>query len=300
MSFRLRLNLAVIVVLFSAVTAQARLPGLLSCTATAVPPVVRAEGIAELVGDIILACQSGGGGPGPNVIINASISLNVNITNNKGFEVSQEITDAAMIVNENNCTDPQASPVFGVCGAPNPAVQDPQHGILRNVNRLEWDTINFPVPGASIPGGNHPSTTTLRFTSLRANASQLGIPDQPSFPGPQVLAFVSLTGPTNIPINNNVLTVAVPILGMISNVTETASGLQCFDGESHAAIEIEEGFATAFKGQGSATFNPGNTQFESGYFAPGSQNGAGASQGTRLHLTLSNVPAGPPLRCSTS
>ena len=28
--------------------------GLVTCTATAVPPVVRAEGIAELVGDVVL------------------------------------------------------------------------------------------------------------------------------------------------------------------------------------------------------------------------------------------------------
>jgi hypothetical protein len=49
--------LALAVVGSSVAQAQAPLLGLVACSATAVPPVVRAEGIAELVGDI---------GEGPN------------------------------------------------------------------------------------------------------------------------------------------------------------------------------------------------------------------------------------------
>src|SRR5690606_17016629 len=41
---------------FGSSMAQAQTTGLVSCTATAVPPVVRAEGIAELVGVVVLAC----------------------------------------------------------------------------------------------------------------------------------------------------------------------------------------------------------------------------------------------------
>jgi len=260
MRFRFRLVFVLFAILLAAVKAQAQLPGLISCTASAVPPVVRAEGISEAVGDIVLSCIGDSSIVGPNLAISASLSLNVNITNHKGFEASSEITDAVMIVNENNCTDPQPTPVFGVCGSANPAVQDPQHGLLADVNRLEWEPFSFPVPGAAVPGGGtHPLVTTLRFTSIRANASQLGVPDPGTFPSEQIVAFVSLTGSINIPIGNNVLNVATPIRGMISNVTQQATGLQCFDGNTHAIVEIEEGFATAFKTKGNASFTPGNT-----------------------------------------
>ncbi len=74
----------------SAPVANAQVPslelGVITCQAVAVPPVVRAEGIAELVGDIVSTCQN----IPPAVPIgnfqayletNVSVSLNVNVTN---------------------------------------------------------------------------------------------------------------------------------------------------------------------------------------------------------------------------
>ena len=111
--------LALAVVGSSVAKAQnAPLLGLVACTATAVPPVVRAEGIAELVGDIVLTCV---GTPGANqtpslyLKTNVSVSLNVNITNNIDFGEGSDVSDAVLIINENNCTQPSALTSETVC-----------------------------------------------------------------------------------------------------------------------------------------------------------------------------------------
>ena len=79
--------------------------GVITCTAVAVPPIVRSEGIAELVGDIILTCTNtpppSGGMPVSHLVTNVNVSLNVNVTNNL-----QGHPDAVLIINENNCTAP--------------------------------------------------------------------------------------------------------------------------------------------------------------------------------------------------
>ena len=290
--------------------------GLVTCQATAVPPVVRAEGIAEIVGDIVLVCQNTGnalGDPTRNrIVTNVSVSLNVNITNNINFGEGSNVTDAVLIINENNCVDPApAGSTFGDCVTPDVRFQDPQLGTLAANNRLEWNEVDFPVPGASASGvpvadcsgggalfpgepasGCFPFVSTLRITSMRANASQLGVPDTATFPSTQITAFVSITGPTTIPVTNNVLNVAVPILGLIVTGPGAVPGLQCIDGEDAGSITLREGFATAFKTLGVPTFLPGNTQWESGYYEPESNNGGGATQATRFILRFFNIPDG--------
>jgi len=292
--------------------------GLVTCVATAVPPVVRAEGIAELVGDIVLTCQNSaipGATTGQlinTLVTNLSVSLNVNVTNNIDFGAGADVTDAVLIINENNCTAPSAvGSVFptdpGACAAPDARFQVPQYGRLAATNRLEWNEVSFPIPGASstfsggalvdapdcgVPGACFPAISTLRITSMRGNASQLGVPDSATFPSTQITAFVSITGPTTISVTNNVLNVAVPILGLIVDNGDPIVGLQCLDDEQHTEITLREGFATAFKTIGVASFFPGNTQWESGYYAPGSNNGAGASNPTRFILRFFNIPTG--------
>jgi hypothetical protein len=293
--------------------------GVITCSATAVPPVVRAEGIAEIVGDIVLACTNtppaAGGVLTAYLVSNLSVSLNVNVTNNIGFNAfNGNITDAVLVINENNSTTPVADPTAtlpGNTGTLGDAfVPLPQFGRLAANNRLEWDQVNFPVPGAprnpsdagATPGGDcaavvngcFPDITTIRITSVRANASELRVPDQAQFPSTQIQAFVSITGPTLLPITNNVLNVAVPIVGLLVDISDAVTaGLQCIDLDAEAVqITLEEGFATAFKTLGVGTFTPGNTQWESGYFAPGSNNGAGARQATRFMLRFFNIPEG--------
>jgi len=271
-------------------------PSLMTCTATAVPPVVRAEGIAELTGDIVLTCTASGGIPSqPYIVTNVSTSLNVNITNNIDFGAGDDITDAVLVINENNCDDPASFGSVTDCG-PDPRFQDPQFGRLAANNRLEWNEVAIPFPGADPDGADpiepFPDVTTLRITSVRGNASQLGVPGSATFPSTQITSFVSITGPATVPVTNNVLNVAVPILGLIVDVDAGINGLQCIEDSQTAYIELTEGFATSFKTIGVGTFTTGQTQWESGYYAPDSNNGGGASQGTRFLLRFFNIPAG--------
>jgi hypothetical protein len=237
----------------------------------------------------------------------ASVSMNVNVTNNLDFGAGSAVTDAVLIVNENNCTAPSptgsnfAAPFGTGCAGTDTRFQAPQYGVLATGNRLEWNSVDFPVPGASVTGipvadcslgGCFPAVTTIRVTSMRVNASQLGVPELPLVPSTQVIAFLSLTGPATISVQNNQLNVAVPILGLVSSWSPVALGAQCAGAELEASITAREGFATAFKTSGAPTFMPQMLRWESGYFAPGSNLGGGASQGTRLLLQFFDVPVG--------
>jgi hypothetical protein len=300
--------------------------GTISCVATATPVTVRAEGIAELVGDIVLTCTNlvpAAGGTFRNYLTtNISVSLAaVNVTNNINFGQGTNVLDTSLIVNGNNTidlgsgafvagTESTPTPTFPLAGSGlDERFQRPQYGVLAASNRVEWNGMQFPVPGApnsiatppadcagdftNTPTGCFPFTTNIRITSMRANASQLGVPGQATFPSTQVTAFVSITGETLPPITNNVLNVAVPLLGLLTDVDGAVAGLQCVDEDGVTVdVELEEGFATAFKTLGVASSAPGDTQDESGYFAPGSNNGGGASQATRFIARFFNIPEG--------
>ena len=96
----------VLMMLLSAGAASAQSPvdpaelGVITCSSVAVPPIVRAEGIAELVGDIIISCTNipptTGGTLVSHLVTNISVSLNVNVTNNL-----QDHPDAVLVINEN-------------------------------------------------------------------------------------------------------------------------------------------------------------------------------------------------------
>ena len=318
----------VLMTLLGTGAASAQVPpanlGVITCNAVAVPPIVRAEGIAELLGDIVIICintpPSVGGVPVTELVTNFSVSQNVNNTNNLQ---SADFTDAVLIINENNCVDPVfvggsgigvGSPSCNGSPAPDERFQDPQFGELGAATNVVWNGIHFPVPGgpsAAFPAATdctdtfvarsgavvskcNPSITVLRATSLRGNASQLGVPAIPGVPFFQIQAFVSITGPNTIPVSNNVLNVAIPLTGLLVDIDpdDAPAGLQCEEDSAHLDFIISEGFATAFKTLGTPTFTPGNTQVEAGYYAPGSLAGGGASQSTRFLLRFFNIPEG--------
>jgi hypothetical protein len=168
----------------------------------------------------------------------------------------------------------------------------------------------------------------FRITNLRANASAVGV-GASGTPG-QVTAFVSIVGPTSIPINNAQQTVGFVQRGLNVLLRDPtgASGqadagarnadevtfAQCAGRTGNtratpvAAIRFAENFATAFKVRGtfdaagnSSQTVPGSIfNTESGLFVPGLLAGSGvvstnvgvADFGTRLRAAFTNIPNG--------
>ena len=149
----------------------------------------------------------------------------------------------------------------------------------------------FPVPDGS--SGDNSPTTTLRITSVRVNASMLGVADvAPAFA--QVQADLVITGESAISVNNSQFNIGLPLRGLIVEFDDDtiAAGLQCEESEEHGSFTISEGFPTAFKTIGEPSFVIGSTvQVEAGYHSPDSGVG-GATQSTHFLLTFHNIPEG--------
>ncbi|HYM09818.1 MAG TPA: hypothetical protein VEU62_03755, partial [Bryobacterales bacterium] len=124
-------------------TALAQHPfgGLITCVANAAPSLVRAEGLAELEGDIVLVCEITGSIGAPNIPTNFNVSLNVNMTNNRGFNGNaSNVTDAVLIVNEDTSSLPAATPTPHFTG------QTPQLGLQTGNVGIAWNGVLVPVP----------------------------------------------------------------------------------------------------------------------------------------------------------
>ena len=288
--------------------------GQIRCTASSVVPIVRLEGLAERLGDIVLQCTSTvigvteAGSPDQSsgyVPVNVTVSLNTNVTNNRNFGQGDVFTDAVLVVNENNAQNPN---VESVLGGPDPSFPLPQFGVLAAANRLAWNVVLFPIPGV----GKFPRTTVLRITSIRGNPSLLG-PSGGSQQSNLVRAFVSITGQVTIPVTNNVLNIGVPNAatdveyrdganqgpaGVVEtlqcesqNITQSPFGPSFVPPTFH--IRVSEKFASALRILGGPSFNTPPGAWEAGYFAPGSgANNGGASQGSRVLARFSSIPAG--------
>ena len=186
--------------------------------------------------------------------------------------------------------------------------------------------LGIPVyPGATVSTGAVISRI-FRITNIRANASAVGT-GASGTPG-QVTAFVSIVGPTSIPVNNaqqtvgfvsrgltfSVRTVQTSLAAQITSGTRGISDLtfpQCASrtgntrGTPQAALRFAENFATAFRVRVDPAGQtvPGSIfNTESGLNVPGLASSVGATVasanvgvadfGTRLRAVFNNVPNG--------
>jgi len=304
--------LALAVVMLTVAVASAQGPAF-QCVANAgVPPIVRAEGIAELVGDLVLNCNGGiptaAGGALPQV--NVQIFLNTNITSKID---SNGYSEALLMIDEPNAADQQVCVAGSVCvvaptwwtaGASTPVnpykpYTSPVSGATvrpYNIfqgrqstgadNSLVWLGVPIDPPGTTY-------TRVIRITNVRANANQLGVSS--TLVPTQIVAFISATGTTSVPINNPQQTVAWIQQGMTFSVRNNAddggaptlnqcsstngdmfSSASTTNGCPTFRLRYAEGFASAFKTRytdgpltGSAQNNPGQIYnvSESGFFA---------------------------------
>lgn len=286
--------LAVVAVMIAmAVPASAQTPPpAFGCVANAgVPPVLRAEGLTELTGDIILNCTggqpAGQGGNAPAAVpqVNFQIFLNTNVTSRLlNSPVSEAILtiDEPVPANQRLCSPASTSPVVPCVVTPAPGnitgvnyagaspVTTPNVflGEQAGANSIVWRGIPVDAPGTT-------GTRVIRITNVRANANQLGVSSTliPS----QIITFISATSSTSIPINNPQQTTGFVLPGLSFSVRNAAndaslataglSALQCnslnkdIAGDNTKAVSavsgylrFMEGFASSFKPRNAAAF----------------------------------------------
>ena len=294
------------------------------CVANAgVPPIVRAEGIAELMGDLVLNCNNGTptavGGVVPQV--NVQIFLNTNITSKVDSDNYSEallMIDEPISVDQKVCSAKTAS--GGGCQVTaypsNPGLVYKPHGEIspNNVfqgrkaseNSIVWLGVPIDAPGTVF-------TRIIRISNVRANANQLGVSSTlvPS----QIIAYISATGTTSIPINNPQQTVAWIQTGLTFTVRKLNgdSGtpttlLQCADTNVDTfkdpnktdkycytgRLRFVEGFATAFKTRfvsGEGPYSTSDYQNNPGQIYNGSESGFWTAAVSNWPSQLS-IPAG--------
>jgi len=211
-------------------SASAQVP-VMSCATNALPSLLRAEGKAEMAGDVVLTCT--GGNPAVPVMVNFSLFLNTNVTSNLTGPGPDE-TEALLLIDE-----PQPSPAANlsngffyagqVKGTPFvPAGLAASGNVYTGSrtgasNQLFWPGIPIVPPG--------PATRIFRFTNVRV------VPPPGATNVSAVYALVSAAGPS-ISIASPVVLVGFPQQGL--KFVSTILGAQF-------KLQFTELFASAFK-----------------------------------------------------
>ena len=206
--------------LLSSLNAQTFSP--LNCVATAVPALVRLEGLAERIGDINLNCSGGT----PNGLIRGDIrliSFGGNITNK--LNPATNLLDAVLTVNTGS---------GDITTGARPEV--------RANNQFDFAGMNFNLG----PSG----TANFRITNVR-----LVPPQNPEQPFQIALAS---NGPSAIRVDNSLLTVGIATRGLLASYSSaficTVSGLPSTptfanlltSGTRFASLRFTEGFPESF------------------------------------------------------
>jgi len=274
--------------------------GPLQCTAAvAVPPQLRAEGFTELIGDIVLTCTGGTATPVGTAIptANITVSLGTNVTSRiLGNNGSSNSSEALLLIDEPGASLPAPVTGFGpaapqtLCATanlgagPGGCVEFAQNnavnggiiqtgvnsaggnganvfqGIVTGTNQVYFQGIPVLAPVTS------GAQRVFRITNVRANVN--GISGGGLAGTTQLLASISISGSTSLPINNPVqiagfvqagLTASVrnaDSSGGLTNTTTGAPFTQCaYGGPSissstptpTAVLRFAENFGTAFK-----------------------------------------------------
>jgi hypothetical protein len=326
--------------------------GPLTCNASvAVPPALRAEGLTELIGDIVITC-SGGTALTAGAIIptaNITVSLQTNVTSRLlGSGGVSNASEALLLIDEpgTNLIGPvtgfgPAAPL-GLCSTP--GVGAGTGGCVEYANSMNGFPVATAVSLGSTPGPNvfqglvsanqvtfqgipilapvsANNSRVYRITNIRANVNGIGAAGLAGVT--PLVASISISGSTSLPVNNPVLNAGFIQNGLSTayrNANQTGSlasggafGInQCSVPSSptgFSVVQFTENFGTAFKTRvaPTATYNgqsstpnqstPGTIyNSESGFVytsAAGNGYTAGlADYGTRLKAVFNNIPAG--------
>jgi len=344
--------------------------GSLQCnTSVSVPPQLRSEGLTELIGDILLTC-TGGSQLAPGTIIptaNITVSLATQVTSRLlgTAVVNGTPSEALLLIDEPGAS---ASTALGVgptlpqtlCG--NAAAGAGPGGCLQAVGTTGASLNQTQscsaatgnvctgtlTAGANVFQGlvnanqvtfngvpiNPPASNGIarvfRITNVRANVAGLGGGGLAGTT--QLVASISISGSTSLPVNNPIQIAGFVQSGLTADLrnirNDSSLGVPGFAqcaGASNGAVAVlrfSENFGTAFKVRVSPTSNPGGNgqagnpsvtqnvpgniyNSESGFVTSfGPFNGANqaglADFGTRLKAVFNNLPAGMRIFVSTT
>jgi len=283
-----------------------------ACTANAgVPPIVRAEGITELVGDLILNCTGGTFTPaGQNIPqSNVQIFLNTNVTSRTyagnlseailtidepfpGTETPNPPTAGAatgsattqlgcQAINSANCQITSVGAGVGATGSYNGSAQHYNvfQGMQNGPSQVVWLGVPIDAPGSA-------GTRVIRITNVRANACQLGVSS--TLIPTQIQMFIAVNGSQQVTINAPQQVVAFIQPGLIAT-NKSGGFVQCVNINGNVlsssaaigqggtlAVTATEGFASSFKVRNFAQLFVGGTSSTAPYgtapSSPGLQN----------------------------
>jgi len=250
-----------------------------SCTVSAVPTIIRTEGVAEFVGDVLLTCS--GDIPGANgsaLIANIRLQLpGARVTSKlvsgttNDIGTSAAISEATLLLDDTHpwvaCSSNPSAPNFDPSCSTNPGLYALDSSILmpkgyqsvgppfvaqpdgsQNVyqaiqitdNELEWQGVVLMPAGSALP------YRTIRLTNVRGYL--IG-----AMSGQIIQAKVNIIADSSIPLApTNVVTVAEYREGLIATFTPSTNNI-CFSNTAQTYalnninVNLREGFATAFR-----------------------------------------------------
>lgn len=314
-------------------TASAQIQGQptpFTCVANAgTPPTVRAEGLTELVGDLVLTCTGGQPTPAGQRVpqVNIQIFLNTNITSRLvGGTTANRFNEAILFIDEPNSPVNPNTPLLncGATGAPdNDLIQGPGVCAITSTGNPA-QTYDGTVGGSTYGTGrpnvfqarqapssilgsttqnsiawlgvplDPPGTTTtriLRIANVRANANQLGVAS--SLTGFSAITMsVSISGATSVAINNQQQVVAFILPGLAATADSVRRLVQCNDANWN---DNTGAFTSAFATEYRRSDNNGITniiRYREGF--------AGSFKVRNFRQYATNFTAGPPAVFSTS
>lgn len=276
------------------------------------PPTVRAEGITERVGDIVLNCTGGTPTPAGQSVPQANITvfLSANLTSRL---TADPFSEALLLVDEpHSAANPSvplspcdpAGATLGVCplsGSPTPGVgtYNPavggNGGVLRpNVFQArQTGSGQVAFFGVPIDPPGTATVRTLRITNLRANASQLGV--SATLIPTQITGYLSVSPSNLLPLNNPQQTVAFVSPGLAASVRNTLVLPQCGPAESTLFdVRVDEGFPSAWKEKNIATHLANNPFFFAGYPPDAAQDVPGSNYFSESGFEVNGVTPGTP------
>jgi uncharacterized protein (TIGR03437 family) len=228
--------------------------GTIVCQTTAVPAVIRVEGVAERLGDIVLSCS---GAPGREVTGNLTVFLNTTVTNR--ILSGSGALDAVLTVND--------------AIASVPAMQGGN-------NQVVWSglRINTGMSGR----------VELRISNLRGDASLGGAPSIPSQFGPGGLLGTPITA--NLAFNPGgilnftqaTFTVGAPERGLYATTLTTVV-------PTHSGSPLPEDITFSELIRAGTVF--GTTRVTEGSVSAFEPQQPQTTQGTRIMLRFSDYPA---------